>query len=65
MYWHVNSAHSEEAKKQSDAYELSIDDYLGEMEKYSDVIDEVHSVGGLHPDWDIDFYEDLIIGCEE
>ena len=52
------------SKKQSDAYELSIDDYLGEMEKYSDVIDEVHSVGGLHPDWDIDFYEDLIMAAK-
>ena len=52
------------SKKQSDAYELSIDDYLGEMEKYSDVIDEVHSVGGLHPDWDIDFYEDLILAAK-
>ena len=52
------------SKKQSDAYELSIDDYLGEMEKYSDVIDEVHSVGGLHPYWDIDFYEDLIMAAK-
>ena len=52
------------SKKQSDAYELSIDDYLGEMEKYSDVIDEVHSVGGLHPDWDIDFYENLILAAK-
>ena len=52
------------SKKQSDAYELSIDDYLGEMEKYSDLIDEVHSVGGLHPDWDIDFYEDLILAAK-
>ena len=52
------------SKKQYDAYELSIDDYLGEMEKYSDVIDEVHSVGGLHPDWDIDFYEDLILAAK-
>ena len=52
------------SKKQSDAYELSINDYLGEMEKYSDVIDEVHSVGGLHPDWDIDFYENLILAAK-
>ncbi len=48
------------SKKQSDSYELSIDDYLDEIEKYADVIDEVHSVGGLHPDWDVDFYENLI-----
>ena len=48
------------SKKQSDSYELSIDGYLDEIEKYADVIDEVHSVGGLHPDWDVDFYENLI-----
>ena len=48
------------SKKQSDSYELSIDDYLDEIEKYANVIDEVHSVGGLHPDWDVDFYENLI-----
>ena len=47
------------SKKQSDAYEFSIDSYLAEIEKYSDVIDEVHSVGGLHPDWDIQYYETL------
>ncbi len=48
------------SKKQSDAYELSIHNYLDEIEKYSTLIDEVHSVGGLHPDWDVGFYEDLI-----
>lgn len=48
------------SKKQSDSYELSTDDYLDEIAKYADVIDEVHSVGGLHPDWDVDFYENLI-----
>jgi len=48
------------SKKQSDSYELSIDGYLDEIEKYADVTDEVHSVGGLHPDWDVDFYENLI-----
>ena len=48
------------SKKQPDSYELSIDDYLDEIAKYADVIDEVHSVGGLHPDWDVEFYETLI-----
>ena len=48
------------SKRQSDSYELSIDGYLDEIAKYADVIDEVHSVGGLHPDWNVDFYENLI-----
>jgi aminodeoxyfutalosine synthase len=46
-------------KRSSDAYALSIDQYLNELEKYASRVDEVHSVGGLHPDWDIDYYCDL------
>ena len=42
--------------KASDAYALSIDDYLSELEKFSSFVNEVHSVGGLHPDWDVDHY---------
>ena len=43
-------------KRSKDAYSLSIDQYIEELEKYSTVVDEVHSVGGLHPDWDVDYY---------
>ena len=43
-------------KKSNDAYQLDIDSYIGELEKYSSVVDEVHSVGGLHPEWDVDYY---------
>ena len=42
--------------KASDAYALSIDEYLSELEKFSSLVNEVHSVGGLHPEWDIDHY---------
>lgn len=42
--------------KASDAYALSIDEYLSELEKFSSFVNEVHSVGGLHPEWDIDHY---------
>lgn len=42
--------------KASDAYALSIDSYLSELEKFSSYVNEVHSVGGLHPDWDVDHY---------
>ena len=48
------------SKRQSDAYQLSIDGYLEEMDRYSDIVDEVHSVGGLHPDWNVEHYEALI-----
>ena len=53
------------SKKQSDAYELSIENYLEEMSKFSKSIDEVHSVGGLHPDWDVDHYVELISSAKE
>ena len=53
------------SKKQTDAYELSIENYLEEMAKFSKSIDEVHSVGGLHPDWDVNFYVDLISAAKE
>ena len=52
------------SKRQSDSYQLSIDEYLDEIAKYADVIDEVHSVGGLHPDWDVGFYENLITSAK-
>ena len=47
------------SKKQADSYELSIDSYLEKLDEYSPYIDEVHTVGGLHPDWDIQYYETL------
>ena len=43
------------SKKQSDAYALTIEEYIKEMDKFAEHIDEVHSVGGLHPDWDVEF----------
>ena len=53
------------SKKQSDAYAMTIDEYIKEMDKFADYVDEVHSVGGLHPDWDVDFYVDLISAAKE
>lgn len=52
-------------KRSKDAYALSIEQYLAELEKYSSVIDEVHSVGGLHPDWDVEYYCDLFSSIKE
>lgn len=45
--------------KHEDAYELSIEEYLHRVRPYSKYIDEVHSVGGLHPEWTIEHYEEL------
>ncbi|DAC58747.1 MAG TPA: CofH family radical SAM protein [Candidatus Poseidoniaceae archaeon] len=53
------------SKRQSDAYDLSIDAYLEEMAKYANLVDEVHSVGGLHPDWDVEHYENLINAAKQ
>jgi aminodeoxyfutalosine synthase len=45
--------------RHNDAYALSVDEYLHRIKPFSEVIDEVHSVGGLHPDWTIEYYEEL------
>ena len=45
--------------RHAEAYELSIEEYLHRIEPYSESIDEVHSVGGLHPTWTIDHYQEL------
>ena len=45
--------------RHNDAYALSVDEYLHRIEPFSQIIDEVHSVGGLHPAWTVDYYEDL------
>ena len=45
--------------KAKDAYALSIDEYLEELSKFSPYVNEVHSVGGLHPDWTVEHYAQL------
>ena len=42
-----------------DAYALDIEAYLARIEPHRGRIDEVHTVGGLHPDWDVDHYAAL------
>ena len=51
--------------KASDAYAMSIETYLSELDKFSSFVNEVHSVGGLHPDWDVDHYCDLFKKVKE
>lgn len=45
--------------KAEDAYALSVDNYLDELSKFSPYVNEVHSVGGLHPDWTVEHYAEL------
>ena len=45
--------------KAHDAYAMSVDEYVADLSRYAHAVDEVHSVGGLHPDWGIDHYEAL------
>ena len=45
--------------KAKDAYAMSVDDYLADLATYAHAVDEVHSVGGLHPEWDVEHYETL------
>ena len=43
-------------RRADDAYAMSIEAYLEDLRKYSSRVDEVHSVGGLHPDWGVEHY---------
>jgi len=53
------------SKRADDAYALGIEAYLDDLGQYADVVDEVHSVGGLHPDWDVEHYESLFKASKE
>ena len=50
--------------KEKDAYAMSVEDYLAEVGRYADFVDEVHSVGGLHPKWKVEHYEKLFSMCK-
>ena len=45
--------------KADDAYALTIENYLDELSKFSPYVNEVHSVGGLHPEWTLEHYSEL------
>tara|TARA_B100002019_G_C21257597_1_gene594819 strand:+ start:1055 stop:2299 length:1245 start_codon:yes stop_codon:yes gene_type:complete len=48
-----------------DAYTLNSDQYLDRIRPYSDSIDEVHTVGGLHPNWTVNEYCQLFSSVKE
>ncbi|MFL2498897.1 MAG: radical SAM protein [Candidatus Thalassarchaeum sp.] len=45
--------------KHSDAYEVSTEEFIQRIAPMATHIDEVHSVGGLHPDWKVDHYAEI------
>ena len=48
-----------QAVEKIEEYQLEIDEYIKDLRQYSTFVDEVHSVGGLHPEWDINHYSEL------
>ena len=46
-------------RRAEDAYQLEIEDYIEDLRNYSSYVDEVHSVGGLHPEWGVEHYTEL------
>ncbi len=44
-------------KRADDAYALDADAYVEELNRFADHVTEVHTVGGLHPDWEVGHYE--------
>ncbi len=54
-----------EGPKSNEAYSLTIDEYLNRIEPYKDYISEVHTVGGLHNEWDLEYYLSLFSATKE
>ncbi|DAC15903.1 MAG TPA: CofH family radical SAM protein [Candidatus Poseidoniaceae archaeon] len=52
------------SKRQDDAYAFSTEAYVEDLGRYADHVTEVHSVGGLHPDWDVTTYEAMFSGAK-
>jgi len=49
-------------RKAKDAYAMEVQEYIDDVSQYAAHVDEVHSVGGLHPDWDVDHYVAMFEG---
>ena len=48
-----------------DAYALEIDEFIDRIKPFANIIDEVHTVGGLHPEWDVTHYEQLFTAIKD
>ena len=51
--------------KANDAYALDVTDFIERLTPYEHIIDELHTVGGLHPEWDVTYYEQLFGSIKE
>ena len=45
--------------RHSDAYSLTSQEFVSRIEPYRHIVDEVHAVGGLHPEWTIHNYLEI------
>lgn len=52
-------------RRANDAYEMDVAEYIDDLRNYSEHVDEVHSVGGLHPDWDVEHYTKLFTAVKK
>ena len=48
-----------------DAYALEIEEFIDRIKPFANIIDEVHTVGGLHPEWDVTHYEQLFTAIKD
>ncbi|RMG04999.1 MAG: aminofutalosine synthase MqnE [Nitrospirae bacterium] len=46
------------------AYELSPEEIIEKIETGGEELREVHLVGGLHPEWGLEYYEDILKGIK-
>ena len=51
--------------RHTDSYALTPDEFVSKIEPYAGEICEVHTVGGLHPDWKVEHYEELFRTTKE
>ena len=52
-------------RRAEDAYEYGPEVYADELAKFAEHVDEVHTVGGLHPDWKIEDFEKMFSSAKD
>jgi len=53
------------SKGETGAYELTIEEILEKLEAKAPYFDEIHIVGGLHPDWPFEHYLDMLAAIKK
>jgi aminodeoxyfutalosine synthase len=56
---------SYKAKSEADSYLFTANDILQKIAEVADNITEVHITGGVHPDWGIRFFADMLKGIKD